>query len=76
VGELLAAADSTDPSALSMKTLEEATLVQINSSAAVLALARSAGFDSVQAFMPGLRMFWDDVSSDCAVERLQSQNMD
>jgi hypothetical protein len=46
-----------------MATLQGATLVQINSSAEVLALAKSAGFDSIQAFMPGLQMFWDDVSA-------------
>jgi hypothetical protein len=45
-----------------MEVLQGATLVQINSSATVLALAQSAGFDSIQAFMPGLQMFWDDVS--------------
>jgi hypothetical protein len=46
-----------------MAALQGSTLVQINSSAAVLALAKSAGFDSVNAFMPGLQMFWDDVSA-------------
>jgi hypothetical protein len=46
-----------------MSALQGATVVQINSSAAVLALAKSAGFDSVAAFMPGLQMFWDDVSA-------------
>jgi hypothetical protein len=45
-----------------MEVLQGATLVQINSSATVLALAKSAGFDSINAFMPGLQMFWDDVS--------------
>jgi hypothetical protein len=45
-----------------MATLADSTLVQINSSAEVLALAKSAGFDSVEAFMPGLQMFWNDVS--------------
>jgi hypothetical protein len=45
-----------------MAALQGSTLVQINSSAAVLALAKSAGFDSVHAFMPGLKMFWEDVS--------------
>jgi hypothetical protein len=54
--------NSSDPNALSMAALHGATLVQINSSAAVLALAKSAGFDSIQAFMPGLQMFWNDVS--------------
>jgi hypothetical protein len=61
VAQLLPAT-SSDPGALSMAALQGATLVQINSSAAVLALAKSAGFDTVQAFMPGLQMFWDDVS--------------
>jgi hypothetical protein len=61
VGQLLPAS-SSDPTALSLEALQGATLVQINSSAAVLALAKSAGFDSIQAFMPGLQMFWDDVS--------------
>jgi hypothetical protein len=46
-----------------MAALQGATLVQINSSAAVLALAKSAGFGSVYAFMPGLQMFWNDVSA-------------
>jgi hypothetical protein len=46
-----------------MAALQGATLVQINGSAAVLALAKSAGFDSVEAFMPGLQMFWNDVST-------------
>jgi hypothetical protein len=46
-----------------MATLADSTLVQINSSAEVLALAKSAGFTSIQAFMPGLQMFWNDVSS-------------
>jgi hypothetical protein len=58
----LVPASSDDPTALSMTALGGATLVQINSSAAVLALAKSAGFNSIQAFMPGLQMFWDDVS--------------
>jgi hypothetical protein len=44
-----------------MEALRGATLVQINSSAAVLALAKQAGFDSIEAFLPGLQMFWDDV---------------
>jgi hypothetical protein len=61
VAELLPA-DSTNTSVLSLAALQGATLVQINTSAAVLALAKSAGFDSVAAFMPGLPMFWDDVS--------------
>jgi hypothetical protein len=47
-----------------MTALQGATLVQINTSAAVLELAKSAGFDTIQAFMPGLQMFWDDVSDD------------
>jgi hypothetical protein len=62
VAELLPT-NSTDPSALTLAALQGATVVQINSSAAVLALARSAGFDSVNALMPGLQMFWDDVSN-------------
>jgi hypothetical protein len=61
VAQLLPAS-SPDPNALSMAALQGATVVQINSSAAVLALAKSAGFDTVAAFMPGLQMFWDDVS--------------
>jgi hypothetical protein len=36
--------------------------MHINSSAALLAVAKKAGFGSIQAFMPGLQMFWDDVS--------------
>jgi hypothetical protein len=56
-------ANSSDPTALSLAALQGSTLVQINSSAAVLALAKSAGFDSVYAFMPGLQMFWEDVSA-------------
>jgi hypothetical protein len=62
VAQLLPA-NSSDPNALSMSALQGATLIQIHSSAAVLALAKSAGFDSIQAFMPGLQMFWDDVSA-------------
>jgi hypothetical protein len=62
VAQLLPA-NSSESTALSMATLQGATLVQINSSAEVLALAKSAGFDSIQAFMPGLQMFWDDVSA-------------
>jgi hypothetical protein len=46
-----------------MTALQGATVVQINSSAAMLALARNAGFGSVSALMPGLQMFWDDVST-------------
>jgi hypothetical protein len=46
-----------------MATLANSTVVQINSSAEVLALAKSAGFDSVAAFLPGLQMFWNDVST-------------
>jgi hypothetical protein len=61
VAELLPA-NSSDPNALTMATLQGTTLVQINSSAAVLALAKSAGFNSIRGFMPGLQMFWDDVS--------------
>jgi hypothetical protein len=61
VAELLPA-NSSDPAALSMAALQGASLVQINSSVVVLTLAKSAGFNSVQAFMPGLQMFWDDVS--------------
>jgi hypothetical protein len=61
VAQLLPA-NSSESTALSMAALQGATLVQINSSAIVLALAKSAGFYSVQAFMPGLQMFWDDVS--------------
>jgi hypothetical protein len=45
-----------------MASLQGLTLIQINSSAALLAVAKQAGFDSIQAFMPGLQMFWDDVS--------------
>jgi hypothetical protein len=62
VAELLPT-NSTDPSALTMAALQGATVVQINSSVSVLALARSAGFDSIGALMPGLQMFWDDVSN-------------
>jgi hypothetical protein len=62
VAQLLPA-NSSDPTALSLAALQGATLVQINGSSAVLALAKSAGFSSVQAFMPGLQMFWDDVSA-------------
>jgi hypothetical protein len=46
-----------------MAVLQGATLLQINNSEAVLALAKSAGYDTIQAFMPGLQMFWDDVST-------------
>jgi hypothetical protein len=67
-------ASSSDPTALSLATLQGGTLVQINSSTSVLALAQSAGFDSIQAFMPGLQMFWDDVSAaDCESHGLPSQ---
>jgi hypothetical protein len=65
VAELLPA-NSSDPNALTMATLQGTSLVQINSSAAVLALAKSAGFKSIKAFMPGLQMFWDDVSQGMA----------
>jgi hypothetical protein len=51
-----------DPDVLTMEVLRGASFVAINSSAALLALAKSAGFDTIQAFMPGLQMFWDDVS--------------
>jgi hypothetical protein len=61
VAQLLPA-NSSDPATLSMATLQEASLVQINSSAAVLAFAKGAGFDNINAFMPGLQMFWNDVS--------------
>jgi hypothetical protein len=62
VAQLLPTSGS-DPLQLSMATLADSSLVQINSSAEVLALAKSAGFNSIEAFMPGLKMFWNDVSS-------------
>jgi hypothetical protein len=61
VAQLLPAS-SSNSSQLTMASLADTTLVQINSSAEVLALAKSAGYNSVEAFMPGLQMFWNDVS--------------
>jgi hypothetical protein len=57
----LLAADN--PSSLTLAQLEGMTYQQLNSSSELLVLAQRAGYQSVQDMLPGLGMFFDDVST-------------
>jgi hypothetical protein len=56
-------AQGSGSTSLTFEQLEAMSYTQINSSQVLLQIAIDAGYSSIDEMLPGLEMFWDDVSA-------------